>query len=181
MSVMSWGSKYRNTSAGLLLLRIATGLIFVVHGYGKLFGNMPSMSMFTGMIAHMGFPFPAFFAWVVALAEFFGGIALILGVFTCFFAAVLAVDMLVAFGAVMGLSISKGGLEFLLLLSMIALMLTGPGKLSLGYKLKMKKIGADDKSCDESSCNCGTGCGCGSGGCGSSGCCNDAGSKEAKH
>jgi putative oxidoreductase len=165
-SAMSCCSSFgKNKAVGLLLLRLAVGIIFLIHGYGKLFGNMPSMTMFTGMVTHLGFPFPAFFAWIAALAEFLGGIALILGVWTKCVTPFLAIDMLVAFGAVMNLDLNRGGLEFLLLMTSIALFFTGPGKMSLGYKLKMKKMGKDGKTC-----GCGGSCSCGDNGCGGSSC-----------
>ena len=82
-------------SKGLLVLRIVAGLIFVMHGWGKLTGN-PSIEMFTGMLGGMGIPMPMFFAWMVALTEFLGGLALILGIFVRPAAVLLSIVMLVA-------------------------------------------------------------------------------------
>lgn len=175
-------TKSRNKAVGLLLIRVAVGIIFAVHGYAKLFGSPTSMTMVTGMVANLGFPIPAFFAWVIALAEFLGGISLILGIFVCFFTPILAIDMLVAFGAVKGLSLPKGDIEFMLLMASIALFFTGPGMISLKSKLKMGKMKMfggkmEDKkgACGDGGCGCGSGgCGCGTSGCGSSDCgCGD--------
>jgi putative oxidoreductase len=113
-----------------VLLRAVTGLIFVVHGYGKLFSGMDG---FTQYLVSLGFP--AFMAWVVAGTEFFGGVALILGLFTRW--AALGV------GCVMAVAIIKvhwpdgltgdHGYEYPLTLLCVAisLMLTGGGTLSL--------------------------------------------------
>jgi len=61
----------------LLLLRLALGIIFIFHGYPKLFTHTrESMQMFE----HMGFP--GYFVYVAGALEFFGGIVLIPGLFT---------------------------------------------------------------------------------------------------
>ena len=60
-----------NKSWALLVLRLAAGAIFLIHGYGKLFGNAPGMEGFTGMLLHLGFPMPSFWAYLVAVLEFF--------------------------------------------------------------------------------------------------------------
>ncbi len=119
---------------GLLFIRVAAGLIFLVHGYGKLFGNMPGMDGFTHMVAGLGFPIPAFFAWVIAIAEFFGGIALILGFLMRYFAPILLVDMFVAFTMVFKADILHGGQEFMLFWTVLALMCAGPGRFALGMR-----------------------------------------------
>ncbi len=60
------------TSAALLLIRVITGTVFVFHGWPKI--QMPFGWM--GPEA----PIPGIFQFLAALAEFGGGIALILGV-----------------------------------------------------------------------------------------------------
>ena len=75
----------------LLLLRGALGVIFVYHGYPKLFSHArETMQGF----AHMGFP--PYFAYVAGVFEFFGGLLLILGVFTRVAGLLLAGEMAVA-------------------------------------------------------------------------------------
>ena len=80
-----------NTSDFLLLVgRILLGWIFVRSGYGKIFD-----------IAAYGATFPArglppFLAYIAVPAEFFGGIALILGLATRYVVLVMVVFMLVA-------------------------------------------------------------------------------------
>lgn len=77
---------------GLLLLRIAVGVIFIYHGWQKL----TNMDMVLGMFANMGFPAAAFWAYLVAIVEFLGGIAVLLGLYTRIAAGLLAIIMLVA-------------------------------------------------------------------------------------
>lgn len=145
-------------SKALLVLRIAAGIIFIMHGYGKLTGN-PSIEMFSGMLANMGWPAPMFFAWVVALVEFFGGIAILFGILTRPAAILLAIDMLVAFlGAKHG-AFPAGDPDFALLGISIALALMGPGRCSIA-KMMMKDHGGNEGGCKN--CNCGNeNCKCG--------------------
>ena len=75
----------------LLLLRLALGIIFIFHGYPKLFTHTrETMQMFQ----HMGFP--GYFAYIAGAIEFFGGLVLILGLFTRIAGILLAGEMAVA-------------------------------------------------------------------------------------
>lgn len=75
----------------LLLLRLALAVIFIFHGYPKLFGNVgQAMQGFQ----HMGFP--PYFAYVAGILEVFGGCLLILGLFTRIASLLLAGEMLIA-------------------------------------------------------------------------------------
>jgi len=76
-------------------LRLAIGFGFVFHGYPKLFSG-DGHSMFVGMLEGLSVPAPAILAWLVAALEFFGGIALIVGVFVTITSALLIANMLVA-------------------------------------------------------------------------------------
>ncbi len=74
----------------LLIGRILMGWIFMRSGYGKIF-NIEAYSA--------GFPLrglPSFLAYIAVPAEFFGGIALILGLATRYVAVVMIIFMLVA-------------------------------------------------------------------------------------
>lgn len=77
---------------GLLALRVSAGLIFISAGWMKL----NNLDMVAGGFDKMGIPLATFFAWVVALLEFVGGIALVAGLWVQFFAWPLAFIMLVA-------------------------------------------------------------------------------------
>lgn len=126
---------------GLLVLRIVAAIIFVYHGYGKLFGAMPGMEGFTGFLGSLGVPAAGVFAWVVALLEFFGGIALLLGVLVPYVAGLLAVEMLVAFLLASKGALPKGDLELALFGITLALALGGSGVYAL-MKGKSKDGGA---------------------------------------
>ncbi|WP_029918845.1 DoxX family protein [Nevskia soli] len=77
---------------GPLLARIVTGWVFLWSGWGKL-NNLPQMiENFTSW----GIPFPHILTPFVSGVEFFGGIFLLLGLFTRISAGALAVTMIVA-------------------------------------------------------------------------------------
>lgn len=123
----------RRLDAGLAVLRVIVGTVFLAHGAQKLFvfGLPGLIDGFSGM----GIPLAAVTAPAVALLEFAGGVALIAGLFTPLVAAGLAAVML---GAVLMVHLPAGffapnGVEFALTLfaASITLMLTGAGAWSL--------------------------------------------------
>ena len=92
----------------------------------------------------IGIPLANYAAVLVAFAEFFGGLFLILGVLTRWTTIVLILEMLVALFKVHlknGLLVSKGGYEFVLLIlaALVVLWVNGAGSLSLGKKLFKNK------------------------------------------
>ncbi len=82
-------SKY--TEWALTLLRIVTGFLFMPHGAQKLFGWLGGMA---GSGASASFPG---LLWFAGLLEFFGGLGILLGVFTRPIAFVLSGEMAVAY------------------------------------------------------------------------------------
>lgn len=66
-------------NAGLAAARVCAGLMMAFgHGLGKL----PPSDQFIDGVAGMGFPMPLVFAWLAALAEFAGALALTIGLAT---------------------------------------------------------------------------------------------------
>jgi putative oxidoreductase len=59
-------------------------------------GLASGQSRFVEGVAAMGFPAPLLFAWLSALAEFAGGLGVVLGLFTRWAAALATVNMFVA-------------------------------------------------------------------------------------
>lgn len=119
-----------------LILRLGVGTIFFVHGIGKLFNIGPlavGISGMAGFLTSLGIPGAMFFAWVSALVETFGGLFILVGLYTQYAGFLVSLDILIALILVhlpKGFSITKGGYEYalLLLLSSIALMLNGGNK-----------------------------------------------------
>ena len=130
-----WIYSKDNKDLGLLLLRIGIGIAFMAHGYPKLFlGGAEGLAK--GLTA-VGIPGGVFGAYLAGAAEFFGGMALILGLFFRPTTVIMAFTMLVA----LTFHFSRGdefktyshalesGIVF------ISLIFIGPGKFSIDKKL----------------------------------------------
>src|SRR3979490_75736 len=76
----------------LLAGRILLGGIFVLSGYGKLMG----LSAFAASLERNGVPFPSFMALIGACVEFFGGLAIVLGIEVRYAAALMITFVIVA-------------------------------------------------------------------------------------
>src|SRR3989338_1445457 len=89
-------AKNNNVSGwSLALLRVVLGVILAYHGYLKLFvpdGFKGTVEFF----AAVGIPLASYSALAASVAEFAGGIFLILGIFTKWTTLVLTFEMLVA-------------------------------------------------------------------------------------
>lgn len=125
------------TDIALLLLRGVSGSVFAFHGAQKLFGLFggPGLNGFAGYLGSIGIPFPMANAWLAAGAEFFGGLALILGVRVGLAAVPLVITMLVACFALRahGFDAQKGGFEFPLTLAVVttSIGLLGAGRFAV--------------------------------------------------
>jgi putative oxidoreductase len=129
---------YPHLSLGLLLLRIGLGLTFMAHGLPKLAGGPEGWVNLGGAMAHWGLTFaPVFWGFAGAMAEFGGGLLLLLGLF---FRPVCG--MLVLTMATATLVHFKNGDDFSTLshalemgIVFVSLFFTGPGRYSLDYRL----------------------------------------------
>jgi putative oxidoreductase len=122
------------TTSARTILRIVIGFLFAAHGWQKF--NEWTVAGTQASFAKMGVPAADLAAPVVATLELVGGVALILGVLTRVFAALLAVDMLGALALVhapAGVFAANGGYELVLLLAAAALAVAfvGAGKVSV--------------------------------------------------
>lgn len=123
---------------GKLALRVPIGIILIAHGAQKLFGWFGGYGLEgTGQwMASMGLEPGYLMALLAGSAEFFGGLALLIGLLTRPAAVVLAFTMLVAIFSTHiehGLFLSNNGYEYALALFSVtsALALQGAGKYSL--------------------------------------------------
>jgi len=126
-------SSPQRIDCALLILRIASGLVFLYHGSAILFGAVggPGPEKF-GAFLHA----PAIVGYLVGIAQFGGALAMLTGVLIRIGAVGIIVVMLGAIFIIHwphGFDVSKGGIEFALtqLLIAIALLLTGAGRYSL--------------------------------------------------
>jgi putative oxidoreductase len=76
---------------GLLVLRLAVGLIFFVHGWMNLLGGREAF--LHAMFAMAGWMAPNLLIWMLTALEFLGGLALLLGMFTRPAAFLLSAEM----------------------------------------------------------------------------------------
>ena len=126
----------------LLLLRLGLGIIFVFHGYPKLFTHTrETMQGFS----HMGFP--GYFAYIAGVFEFFGGLLLIVGLFTRVAGLLLAIEMAVALVKVNGIianPMAVDSYQFPLACAVgsFALVALGAGPISLDHAVFANKRGS---------------------------------------
>ena len=127
-----------------LILRLAVGLIFIPHGWSKIFGKEGAGAFAADIAAN--YHIPSFLGYLAAYSEFFGAILLILGLLTRLDAFLLAATMFVA-AFIVGLPdalyevppgsiklfVALHGIELPLALfaSCLSLLLTGGGKFAL--------------------------------------------------
>jgi putative oxidoreductase len=128
----------RQQSLGLAALRIAVAAVFINHGRQKLF--VYGFAGVTGAFTQMGVPLPGITGPLIAVLEFLGAIALLVGFLTRPIALLFVFDML---GAIFLVQLKNGfshfELEFLLLGSSLALFLTGAGSFSVDSLLAARK------------------------------------------
>ncbi|WP_344705006.1 DoxX family protein [Halomonas cibimaris] len=143
----SWFHKVISTRAGIapLALRIPAGTIFMAHGAQKLFGwfGGGGLAGTAQWMASMGLEPSYLMALLAGGTEFFGGLALVLGLLIRPAALGLAVTMLIAIFSVHianGLFMSNNGYEFALSLLAIVVSLagSGAGRVSLDHYLACK-------------------------------------------
>jgi putative oxidoreductase len=130
--------------AGPLVMRLVVGYVFMLTGWSKL-NNLPQMIQ---NFTEWGIPFPNILTPFVSGVEFFGGILLILGLFTRIPAAMLAVVMLVAIKAakwenVDSLETLLGFEEMTYFAAFLWLAIAGPGAASLD-RLLLRTTGNED-------------------------------------
>jgi putative oxidoreductase len=132
----------------LLVLRLVLGAIMIAHGAQKLF--VFGLGGVTQGFQQMGIPMAAVTAPLVALVEFLGGVALVIGLLTGLAALGLAIDML---GAMFFVHMKNGffapngiefvGIEFVLMLAAASatLAIAGAGSYSLDAMIARKRAG----------------------------------------
>lgn len=127
---------------GLLILRIGLGIMFILHGYPKMFGGPDTWVEVGSAMQYLGINFaPMFFGFMAGVAEFFGGIFLMLGLFFTPSVILLFTVMLIAttkhIGAADGFAFYSHTIKMAIVF--LSLMLIGAGKYSIDRKLQQRR------------------------------------------
>jgi putative oxidoreductase len=125
------------SDTGKLILRLTLGILILLHGVSKL---MNGIGPIQGMVTGMGMP--AFFAYGVFAGEVLGPLLLIIGFYARIGAALIAINMI--FALVLAhtdelTSLTQTGgwaleLQGMFLFTAIALVLMGPGRISVNRR-----------------------------------------------
>lgn len=122
---------------GLMILRLTVGVIFFIHGYRQIFSaGVDGIEETAKSYEALGIYYPTLIAWLVGLAESFGGFCLIVGFFTREAALLQMLIMIAAVIAIHGPNgffIANNGYEYNLALigSCLCLVYSGAGSGSL--------------------------------------------------
>lgn len=128
----------RSVSLGLLAVRFGLGVVFMYHGAQKLFMWFGGQGL-GGLTERFG----PVLANLTGIGEFFGGLCILLGLFSRFSAASIIAIMIGAIVTVhgaKGFAMADGGYEFNFVLICMALpiLLAGPGAYALASFLPAK-------------------------------------------
>ncbi len=115
------------------LVRIVVGIMFLMHVSGKF--KVGAAAVAANVMSKNGLEPALFFAYAVIVLETVGGVCLIIGLFTRFFAAALAIEMAIALLFVhlsKGYAAGGGGYEYVLLIGVVlfAIAMRGGGPYS---------------------------------------------------
>lgn len=102
------------------LVRIVVGIMFLMHVSGKFKAGAAAVA--ANVFAKNGIEPALLWVYVVMFLEVVGGVCLIVGLFTRFFAAALAIEMLIALLFVhlaKGYAAGAGGYEYVLLIGAV--------------------------------------------------------------
>ena len=141
MNLFSTVPTQRQLGLGLLVLRIALGAVFIIHGGQKLFQMGPSAT--GGMLTQMGIPGAGVIGPILAFVEPLAGVGVLLGLLTRLAGLAIACDML---GAILSFHIHHGffipmGIEFVMMncAAGLALAALGAGPISIDHAIARRR------------------------------------------
>jgi putative oxidoreductase len=130
----------RFQDVGLLILRIGIGIAFMVHGAPKLLGGPERWASLGGAMGNLGITFaPTFWGFMAGVAEFGGGLLLVLGflfrpaLFLLLFTMIVAATQHIVTGQGSPWHAIEAGVLFL------SLIFIGPGRYSLDERAYQRK------------------------------------------
>ena len=115
---------------GIAALRVAMGLVLLLHGYQKFAGGLATVSAY---FAQMSIPLPGVTGPFIAALELVGGALLVLGLATRWVGLLFALEFVVAtfWVALPRAGVTRSSLEIMLLAGGLLLFLNGGGKAAL--------------------------------------------------
>jgi putative oxidoreductase len=119
------------------IVRVVFGVIMILHGWPKVFtAGLDRIG--TAFATNYGLPYG--FAHLAAFFEIVGGAALVIGLFTRFFGAALAIQMLIAMYVAhwaKGFGVGGGGYEYVMFLGFVVFFIAirGGGRYSVDAKI----------------------------------------------
>ena len=132
------------TGLAAFLLRLCLGIVFIVHGYPKLFREDFGPVGFSEFLKTLGIPAPLMVAYSIGILEFVGGWLLIFGFLARFVAILITLEMLFVIAKMKFKSgfvtrvIEGGGIggyefDFALFTAALAVAITGAGRFSVDF------------------------------------------------
>jgi putative oxidoreductase len=122
-----------------LFLRLAFGYHLIQYTYGDIFEGTAGTSN-SEWLGSKGVPFPYLMGWIYILTEFFGGIALIIGFKTRYFALLLTINFIVALAIVHIGDTYKNSFDAIhMLVISIFFLFNGAGNISIDNNYLAKK------------------------------------------
>jgi putative oxidoreductase len=136
MKILSFFSGHKPISMNAILIaRLVVGIYFILHGH-KLFDAKSMQGFADWLKKDLHFPAPLLMAYLRTGAELFGGIFLVLGLFTRLGAALIGFTMLVAtFSAGKGDIFGEAEMTVVYATFCLIILLIGAGRYSLDYVL----------------------------------------------
>jgi putative oxidoreductase len=151
MRVFGLSLPARLSEVAFLVVRVIVGIIIAAHGWQKLTVIGPA-NFGQDLLAQSGVPLPIFMGYVVTCTEVIGGILLIVGLLSRLVALLLTINLVIATLMVnvhVGLLSSTDGvgaeLPLALIAGFLAILLAGPGRLSLDYLLGVEREAAEGR------------------------------------
>jgi len=133
--ILSSLGKYKD--AGLLVLRVGLGVMFILHGWPKIKGGPEMWQGLGAAMANLGVTaVPVLWGFLAALSEFGGGICLVLGLAFRPACLLMLVTMIVAavHHLAAGDGVMKASHAIELGVAFLAMTILGPGKYSIDRK-----------------------------------------------
>jgi putative oxidoreductase len=121
---------------GIMVLRVGMGILFTIHGWTKLLGGTATWQWLGSQLQLLGITFmPVVWGFIATIAEFGGGLCLILGFASRSAALLISCVMAVAilYHLHKGDSFDTYSHPLAILVVMLALVIAGPGSYSIDH------------------------------------------------